>query len=160
MGAPGVPCMRTSGQEAVLFGLVGAADEAHELGHDVAVEVGRPEAVLRHRPARREHHKIRRHPACTKHYPLKIKSCASNLERPLYPLLMPIPSKSGMCHLSQIDILKTTPKPRATCRGFVNLSEHCEKGSRSGFGLLLANFGNILVALPALLYPKCDSVQV
>lgn len=55
----------TSGQEAVALGLVGAADEAHEFGHDIAVEVGRTETVLRHSPPRREHHKIGRHPTCS-----------------------------------------------------------------------------------------------
>jgi hypothetical protein len=37
-------------------------DEAHELGHAVAVVVGRPEGVLRDGPTRREDHKVaRRH---------------------------------------------------------------------------------------------------
>ena len=48
----------TSGDEAPLLGLVRAIDEAHELRHNVAVVVGRPEGVVCHRPAWWKHHKV------------------------------------------------------------------------------------------------------
>ncbi len=55
---------RTSRQEAVLLSLILAADEAHELRHDIAMEIGRAEAVLCHCPTRREYNKICRDCSC------------------------------------------------------------------------------------------------
>lgn len=49
----------TSGQETFLLAVVLAGDEAHELAHDVAVEVGRAEGVGGDRPAGREDDKVR-----------------------------------------------------------------------------------------------------
>ena len=43
-----------AGQEAFGLGVVDAVQQAHELGHDVAVIPGRPERVLADQPARRE----------------------------------------------------------------------------------------------------------
>ena len=43
-----------AGQEAFGLGIVLAADQAHELVHQIAVEPRRPERVLGHQPARRE----------------------------------------------------------------------------------------------------------
>src|ERR1700733_5037997 len=48
----------TAGHEALGLGVIDAADQAHELGHDVAVVPGRAEGVLAHQPARREDHEI------------------------------------------------------------------------------------------------------
>jgi len=42
------------GELAHLLGVVASVDQAHELGHDVPVEVGRPEGVLCAEGARRE----------------------------------------------------------------------------------------------------------
>ena len=53
----------TSRQKALLFGLIRAAYEPHELTHGVAVVVRRPEGVLRHSPPRRKDHKVRH--SCT-----------------------------------------------------------------------------------------------
>ena len=55
----------TSGHKASLLCLIGAFDEAHELGHDVAVVVGRAEGVGCNCPARREDHKICGGSTCT-----------------------------------------------------------------------------------------------
>lgn len=48
----------TAGQEPTLLGLICAVNQAHELGHAVAVEVGRTESVFLHGPARWEDDKI------------------------------------------------------------------------------------------------------
>ena len=45
-------------QEAFRLGVVGAMQQAHELGHDVAVKPRRPERVLGDEPAWRENHEI------------------------------------------------------------------------------------------------------
>ena len=55
----------TSRHKSSLLCLIGAFDEAHELGHHIAVIVGRPEGVVCNCPARREDHKICGGSACT-----------------------------------------------------------------------------------------------
>ena len=54
----------TSWQKALLFGLVGAAYEPHELTHGVAVVVWRPEGMLCNSPPWREDHKVCHCRAC------------------------------------------------------------------------------------------------
>ena len=55
----------TSWHKASLLCLIAAFDEAHELGHHIAVIVGRPEGVVCNCPARREDYKICSGSTCT-----------------------------------------------------------------------------------------------
>ncbi len=47
-----------AGRKPFGLGVIGAGDQAHQFVHDVAVEPGRPEAVLGHHPAGREDHEV------------------------------------------------------------------------------------------------------